>query len=187
LRTPAPFGSLHAVNANDEVPEDAFDGEDDGTELIVLRASAARWLWVLIGSMVLVTFGAGLGFSARAGIIGNVIGAIIAVVFGYCAVVALRQILDPGSLAIERLAFSVNRRRSSTKFAFADCSRFTTWRNPSRGGTWVVFDYAPDDDTPVHRANRHLMGGSRAINENYGVTPEDLAELLNKIRNAATL
>ncbi|MEO6125340.1 MAG: hypothetical protein ABIR32_16675 [Ilumatobacteraceae bacterium] len=150
---------------------------------IVLRASALRWVWVLIGSMVFVALGAGIALGAKTGIVAQVIGGTIAVVFGFCAVVGVRQMLQPGSLAVGRSSIDMIRRGRLTTYEFVDCGRFTVWRNSSRGSSFVVFDYTPDGDTELHRANRQMMGGTRLFTDNYGISADDLATMLNDVRN----
>ena len=169
-------------------PDDDHEGDHEfaAPDHLVLRASTTRWVWVLIGSMVFVTIGGGMAFGVTTGVVAHAFGACTAVLFGFCAIVAIRQILNPGSLVISRDAIQMIRRGHVTIFGVKDCGRFTTWRNPSRGTVSVVFDYAPDGDTELNRTNRRLMGGSRSISDNYGLTPEALAHLLNEVRDAAT-
>ena len=161
--------------------DDADEG-DDRADRIVLRASAFRWVWVLIGSMAFVAFGVALALGAETSGVAQVIGWILVLLFVFCAVVALRQMIDPGSLVISRTTIDMLRRGRLTSFEFADCGEFTTWRNPSRGTTFVVFDHLPDGDTEIHRANRHAMGGTRLFIDNYGMSPDALADLLNSVR-----
>lgn len=166
-----------------EEHDEAHDEEHNAGDHIVLRASAMRWVWVLIGSMVFVTLGVGMALGAETGVGGKVIGWLIALPFGFCAIVGLRQIVQPGSLAVGRTTIDMIRRGRLTTFELAACGRFSVWRNPSRGSSFVVFDYTLDGDTELHRANRQLMGGSRLLTDNYGMSADDLATLLNDVRN----
>lgn len=143
-----------------------IDDEPDG---IVLRASAQRWIWVLIGSFVFVALGAGIALGNRVGAVATVIGAVVVILFGICAVVALRQILSPGSLLITRTSIVVSAGGRLTTFEMADCGPFTAWRDPSRGNVMVVFEHLP-------------TGASRSLPETYGVPPQELADLLESIR-----
>ena len=175
-------GSLLGVS--DEASEHSDEQGPDEIDRVVLRASAARWVWILIGSMVFLAFGGGMALSARTGAAAKGIGWFIVVVFGFCAVVALRQLVSPGSLTISRTSIDMIRHGRLTTFDLADCGRFTTWRNPSRGTTTVVFDHVPDPDTEVTRTNRAVMGGSRSLPDSYGLSPQTLADLLNEARAA---
>ncbi|MCU1365682.1 MAG: hypothetical protein JWN39_1321 [Ilumatobacteraceae bacterium] len=159
------------------------DDEDRGGS-IVLRASAARWVWTLIGSLAFALFGGAMILSELTGAVAKGIGVVLFVLFGLCALVALREMRAPGSLTISRDDMNIVSRGRLTTFALADCSRFWTWRNPSRGSTHVVFDYAGDPDTELTRTNRKLMGGSRSLHESYGVSTESLVDLLNQARTA---
>ena len=170
-------------DSDDRSAESAEADADTSLDRIVLRASAIKWVWVFIGSMVFVTLAAGVALRAEAPLFAQTAGGAIALLFGFCAFVAVRQFLNPGSLVISRVAIDMIRRGRMTSFAFHDCGRFTTWLNPSRGNSMVVFDYRPDADTELHRTNRLLMGGSRSLTDNYGMSPESLAELLNQIRD----
>jgi hypothetical protein len=170
---------------SDEPDNDEWADDDaSASDRIVLRASATRWMWSLIGSMVIITFGAGMGLGARTGVVGRGLGWFLVALFGFCAVVALRGVLDPGSLVISRSEIDMVRRGRLTTFALADCGRFKTWLNPNRGSAMVVFDYAPDGDSELHRANRRLMGGSRALSDSYGLSADALAKMLNDVRRA---
>ncbi|MCU1392281.1 MAG: hypothetical protein JWM34_709 [Ilumatobacteraceae bacterium] len=168
---------------DDGLDDGLGDGLDDGLddeEGVVLRASSSRWVWSLIGSLVFLTFGAALTFSVHTGAVAKIIGGIIFATFAFCAFVAVRELAAPGSLVVTRTSVDMLTMRRHTSFALTDCSEFTTWRNPSRGTTSVVFDYAPDGDTELARENRRLMGGSRSIPDTFGVPAADLARLLNE-------
>jgi hypothetical protein len=161
------------------------DGDaDDAGDRIVLRSSVAKWVWVLIGSLVFATFGGGMAFGERTGVVAAGIGWVLIALFGFCAFTALRQVVAPGSLLVSRTSIDVVSPRRHTSFAVADCGPFLVWRNPSHGTTMVVFDYARDGDSELARQNRHLMGGSRSLPGNYGVSAQDLADLLNDVRAA---
>jgi hypothetical protein len=167
------------------VSEDFENFEDDDTpDQIILRASAGKWVWVLIGSLVFAMFGGGIALSAKTGVVAKGLGWFLVVLFGLCVVVALRELRAPGSLTISRRAIEVISRGRLTSFALADCSRFSAWRNPSRGNVVVVFDYSADGDTDLARMNRQLMGGSRSLMDGYGLSTESLVDLLNQARAA---
>jgi len=165
-------------------PGSGDDSEDRSDEVdhIVLRASAVRWLWTLVGSAVFVAFGAGIALGARTGAVAKGIGWVLIVVFGSCALVALRQLTSPGSLTINPTSLDVIRHGRLTTFELAECGPFSTWRNPSRGTTMVVFDYRLDPDTELNRTNRAVMGGSRSLPDSYGLSASALAGLLNEAR-----
>lgn len=150
----------------------------------MLRASAGKWVWVLIGALVFATFGAGLALSARTGTVAKVLGWGVVALFGFCVVIAIREMRAPGSLTISTQSIDVINRGRLSSFALADCSSFSAWRNPSTGNTMVVFDHAPDADTDVTRRNRDVMGGSRALVGEYGVSAHVLVDLLNQARAA---
>ena len=144
---------------------------EDVPDRILLRASVQRWIWVLIGSFFFVALGGGVALGKRVGVVANVIGVVIVLLFGACAAVALRQIVSPGSLLITRTSIVVSAGRRFTTFDFADCGPFSAWSNPSRGNVIVVFDHLP-------------TGASRSLPESYGVAPQELAELLESVRVA---
>ena len=171
---------------HDDERDDERDGHTDAQSWIVLRASAARWVWVLIGSLAFALFGGAMLASARTGVVAKGIGVVLLVLFGFCAVVALREMRAPGSLTVSRDEIMMVSRGRLTSFAMADCGPFRTWRNPSRGTTHVVFDYSADGDTELARTNRQLMGGSRSLHEGYGVSTESLVDLLNQARTAGS-
>jgi hypothetical protein len=141
-------------------------------------------MWPLIGSIVFVLIGAAMVLGETTHWLGKSIGAALVVVFGGCGIVAGREIVAPGALIISRRELQVMNLRRHTTFDLADCGHFAPWDNPGRGASVVVFDYARDGDSDLARENRHLMGGSRALPDNYGLRPEDLADLLNDARAA---
>ena len=179
--TDQPGGPEH----RDVAPVDGEYDDGDAGDRIVLRSSAASWVWVLIGSLVFATFGGGMAFGERTGAVAKGIGWALIALFGFCAFTALRQVVAPGSLLVSRTSIDIVGPRRHTSFAIADCGPFLVWRNPSRGTTMVVFDYAQDGETELARQNRALMGGSRSLPGNYGVSAQDLAALLNDVRNAS--
>lgn len=175
-------GDVTGGDAPDEEIVHEFHDGADAPACIVLRASSGKWVWVLIGSLVFLTFGAGLALGARTGAIAKGLGIVLIVMFGWCAVIALRQLMTPGALVITRLGFQVIGRGRVRSFAFADCGRFSVWRNPSRGSTMVVFDHVDDIDD-LARMNRQLMGASRSLPESYGLPSQALADLLDDVRS----
>jgi hypothetical protein len=160
-------------------------GQAGDEEAIILRAGSGKWLWILLGSLVFVLFGAATALGRHTGTPAKIIGGLVIVLFAFCAVTALRQILVPDSLIITSEAVEIVGRRRHTRYAMADCGRFFTWRNPNSARTIVVFDYAPDDDTELGRQNRALTGASRSIPGGYGIAADDLARLLNQARTAS--
>ena len=168
---------------DDHLDHDDHDGDHDHGA-IVLRASGAKWVWVLIGSLAFALFGAALALSVQTGVFAKGIGWVLLLMFGFCAVVSVRELRAPGSLAITKHEIDIIRRGRLTTFALADCGPFSAWRSPSKGTIMVVFDYVPDGDTDLARMNRQLMGGSRALIDAYGVSTDQLVELLNQARAA---
>lgn len=170
---------------DEPVEDEPVEDEPDAADRIVLRASAMRWVWTLIGSMVFATLGAGMALGEGTGVVARGIGWLLIGLFGFCGLVSLRQILNPGSLVVSRDGIDMIHRGRLATFSMNDCGRFTTWLNPSRGTTSVVFDYALDGDTELNRTNRRLMGGSRSFSDSYGLPAEVLAKLLNDARDGA--
>ena len=175
-------GGLTGGDRPDDESRREFDDGADAPDSIVLRASSGKWVWVLIGSLVFLTFGAGLALGAQTGAIAKGLGVVLIVMFGGCALVALRQLTTPGALVITRLGFQVIGRGRVRLFAFADCGRLSVWRNPSRGSTMVVFDHVDDVDD-LARMNRQLMGASRSLPDSYGLSTKALADLLEDVRS----
>jgi hypothetical protein len=149
---------------------------------IVLRANSGKWVLILLGSLAFVLLGGAMALGAATSGLAKAIGGVLVVLFGFCAVTALRQILVPAVLVIGPEAFELIGRGRHTTFPFDECGRFMTWRNPSNAQTLVVFDFAGDGDTELARQNRALTGGSRSLPANYGVTADELARLLNDLR-----
>jgi len=176
-----PNESEPAASGDDEIDVDEI--EDDGvSDRLVLRASAMRWVWVIIASMVFVALGAAMALGESTSGVAQLIGWLLVVAFGFCAFVAVRQMVNPGSLVVSRTTIDMLHRGRLASFDFSDCGPFTTWRNPSRGQVYVVFDHRPDGDSELNRTNRRLMGGSRLLSDNYGMSAETLADLLEGVR-----
>lgn len=159
---------------------------DELPEEIVLNPSRLKWVMVLIIGVVFSVAG---GFMASDGELFT--GLFCALFFGACALVALRMLGTSGSqLRLDRTGF-VER----TLFGHANAQR---WDEVSAfsvfdsgvSNAMVVYEPRVVDGGPAKQAlanvSRTLTGGkAHGISDTYGMSAEELAELMNAFRARA--
>jgi len=153
---------------------------------IVLNPSRAKWVMVLIIGVVFSVAG---GFMASDGDL--VTGLFCAVFFGFCALVALKMLSSSSSqLRLDRTGF-VERTLFGRANAqrWDDVSEFTVFDSGASSAI-VVYEPRVVDGGPATQAfanvSRALTGGkAHGISDTYGMSAEELADLMNAFRARA--
>ncbi|HAP74974.1 MAG TPA: hypothetical protein DCR14_02730 [Acidimicrobiaceae bacterium] len=151
----------------------------DDNPTLVLSGSPHRWVLVAVGCGAIMLVGAAIGLSGHY----EIAGWLIAAVFAYFGVVALRQARRPDHLLLHDATFQVLHMGTAVTRDFASCSEFEVWREGSN--SLVVFDHPHDDALPNAEANRAITGRSGSLPHRFGVRADELAELMNMARNRA--
>lgn len=150
-------------------------------EEIVLTVPRRNMVFLVVGGSVFTAGGILMIASGAAA------GWFVAIFFGLCLVVGVGLLLRPSRLTIDRTGMtSVNLWRSD-RFEFADCSEFTTWRNPAAPSQQlVVFDWTGVRHDSLARLSTGIAGRNAALPDTYGMSADDLAHLLNQRRASVT-
>ena len=148
---------------------------------VVLTPSRLKFLWVLLGGVV-------LGF-----------GGVIMIrqdkplgwlVFGFFALVALvgAVMLLPGAgrLLLDAEGFEVTSLFRKHRCRWVDVSAFEVTRLPPANQKMVVFDDARSKDSALAKVSRSLAGRSGGLPDSFSLSYEDLAEVMNRWRARAT-
>lgn len=149
------------------------------TPSLVLSGRPHRWGLVAVGCGLFVLLGATIGLSGHY----VVIGWVIAAVFAWLCVVAIRQTGRLDHVVLHDHTFDVVFMGTTVTRDFAECSEFSVWRDGST--SLVVFDHPLDDERPNAAANRQLTGRSGSLPHRFGVRAEELAQLMNMARSRA--
>lgn len=154
-----------------------------GTE-IVLRPSKRRTTLYFLGCLGFVIIGAMQIARHEAG----VIGWLCVLFFGLCvAVFAIQFIPGASYLRIRSDGFRFcSLFRKSPQILWRDVSNFRVTSVPPSGHRIVVFDWHAAPNRGVRRMNRHLVDATDGLPDSYGLSPEELAELLNAWRSRAS-
>ena len=114
-------------------------------------------------------------------------GWFIAVFFGLCLLVGMALMIRPSRLRIDRTGMTSFHLWRSDRFEFADCSEFSTWRNPAAPSQrLVVFDWTGVRHRRLARLSATLAGRNSALPDTYGMNADELVHLLNERRSSVT-
>jgi hypothetical protein len=147
----------------------------------VLVRSRRKWLLVLGGCLAFVAIGLwvrhddppwgwlGVGFFG--------VGALIA---------ALVLLPGAGGLQLDSDGFEITNLFRSYRCRWTEVSEFEVVRVPPSLQKMVASDHARAEDWAVARVNRSLVGRTGGLPDNYGLSHEDLAAIMNAWRTRAT-
>jgi hypothetical protein len=145
---------------------------------VTLRSSRKKMLWMLLGSLLFVAAGFWMLSDGR------VTAYLTIAFFGLCALVFGISLLPNSSyLRLAREGFTV-----CSMFR----SRFIEWRHVgefgvTRIGLKKMVGWDPSHSTSkLGRANKAMCGYASALPDTYGMKAEDLADLLNHLRDEHT-
>ena len=160
----------------DEAP--VFDSPE-----LVLRPSKRKQITALFGCLAFVGVGAWEVSSRDAGALGR----LCTLFFGLGAAVFTVQIMPGASyLRVRGDGFLYcSLFRKSPVIPWRDVSIFRVASVPPSGIRLVVFDWYTASHPAVRRVNQHLTGATDGLPDSYGLSPQELADLLNTCRSRA--
>ncbi len=148
---------------------------------VVLAPSRRKWLLVLGGCLVFVAAGLwvvhdhplsgwlGVGF------------------FGVGALVAAVMLLPgAGGLRLDSDGFEMTSLFRRHRSRWSEVGEFEVARVPPSRQKMVVFDDARTEHGALAKVNRKLVGRTGGLSDNYGLSHEDLAAVMNEWRARAT-
>jgi hypothetical protein len=162
----------------DEAP--VFDSPE-----LVLRPSKRKQITALFGCLAFVGVGVWEVSSRDAG----AFGWLCTLFFGLGAAVFTVQIMPGASyLRVRDDGFMYcSLFRKSPVIPWRDVSIFRVASVPPSGIRLVVFDWHTASHPAVRRVNQHLTGATDGLPDSYGLSPQELADLLNTCRSRATV
>jgi hypothetical protein len=146
---------------------------------ILLFPSRRKWLGMIAGSAGFVIASIFIAGS-------NPIAALMGLLFfGACLLVGI-VVLLPGSasLQLDKSGFVCTRFFRTTAYRWNEVSDFDVWR--FRTTKIVMFEVAKPHLTTLEKINRRLTGRNKGLPDTFGLTAEDLVELMTGWRNMAT-
>jgi len=143
------------------------------------RASRRKWSGLFAISVLFVALGVWMVVS------GESFGWYAIVFFAAGIVVAGWQLVVPARLTVTSTTIELVSMGKKWTLALSHCGPFTTWKNPEGGHRLVVFDYVGDSNKLLNRLSRQISGASSALPDTYGLSAEELADVLNQARAAA--
>jgi hypothetical protein len=154
---------------------------DPLSETLELRPARLKWLIIFLISA---------GFVSIAVFIGPADNPLTRLGSGgfflLCGLIALPQMLGVGGrLLLDRDGFTCKTLFNAFRCQWAECSEFAVATQGFRSA--VGFDLLSADTAHPRLAAvaRGLTGYSGGLADNYGVSPPDLADLMNRFRNRA--
>jgi hypothetical protein len=115
----------------------------------------------------------------------RIVGWLCVLFFGSCVAFFAVQLV-PGASYL-RIRSEGFRRcslfRKGPLILWRDVSDFRVASVPPTGHRIVVFDWHAAPNRSSRQIDRHLLGGTDALPDNYGLRPEELAELMNEWRS----
>jgi hypothetical protein len=106
---------------------------------------------------------------------------------GLCGVAtvinALYLFANPTYLHLDAEGFTVRRLYQSRTIRWADVETFGVIRVTPFNPKMVVWNHTPAHSTSVRALSRNLCGYEAAMPDNFGMKHEDLAALLNRLRD----
>ena len=150
-------------------------------DTLVLKPGRAKWLGVFAICVSFVAIAVWLGPSEDPMLYYGAGG-----FFLVCALVALPQMIGVGaSLALDRMGFTCRTLFKSFRREWTDCSSFA----PARVGlnTMVAFETRQDlaSHPKMSELNRQVVGAAGALPDTFGLSADELAELMNAFRDRA--
>jgi hypothetical protein len=151
-------------------------------EPITLAPSRKQWWAMVIGGgvfFVIALLGVTLG--------GDTAAIIVAAFAAFWAVLGAIMLL-PGanSLRLDKTGFEVEHFFVRKKFCWSDVSDFEVRSVGEFNGEIVAFDTAESHLSLWERINGAMIGKKRYLPNTYGMTGEDLANLMTAWKNSAT-
>jgi hypothetical protein len=148
---------------------------------VVLVPSRRKWLLVLGGCLVFVAAGLWMRHDVP------VWGWLAVAFFGVGALIAVLMLLPgAGGLRLDADGFEMTSLFRRHRSRWTEVSEFEVVRLPPSLQKMVVFDDARTKDSALAKANRSLAGRTGGLPDNYSLSYEDLAAIMNAWRARAT-
>jgi hypothetical protein len=101
-------------------------------------------------------------------------------------VAALALLPGAGGLLLDSDGFEITSLFRPYRCRWTEVSEFEVVRVPPSLQKMVAFDHARTEDRALARINRSLVGWAGGLPDNYGLSHEDLAAIMNEWRARAT-
>jgi hypothetical protein len=147
---------------------------------VTFYPSRKKWLAVLAGG-ALFTIGGVLMVRS-----GEPMGWFPLIFFALVALVAAAAMLPgAGALTLDREGFEITNLFRRYRTRWQDASGFSTTRIPPAHQRWVVYDDIRHNTKRIARINVEIVGRNAALPDTYGLSPDDLGQLMTQWRERA--
>jgi hypothetical protein len=147
---------------------------------VTLYPSRKKWLLVLVGSAL---FAVGGFWMIKTG---DGRGWLVLIFFGLAAVVAAAAMLPgAGGLALDRDGFEATNLFRRHRTLWQDSTGFQAARIPPARQMWVVYDDVTQSTRSIAKFNVGIVGRNAALPDTYGLSADDLAQLMTQWRKRA--
>ena len=140
---------------------------------VTLYPSRKKWLLVLAGSAL---FAVGGFWMIKTG---DGRGWLVLIFFGLTAAVAAAVMLPgAGALALDRDGFEATNLFRRHRTLWRDATGFQAARIPLARQRWVVYDDVTQNKKSIAKFNVGIVGRNAALPDTYGLSADDLAQLM---------
>jgi hypothetical protein len=147
---------------------------------VTLYPSRKKWLLVLAGSAL---FAVGGFWMIRQG---NAMGWVVLIFFGLVAVVAAAAMLPgAGGLTLDRDGFEATNLFRRHRTRWQDATGFQAARIPPAHQNWVAYDDVNASTKRIAKFNVGIVGRNVALPDTYGLSADNLAQLMVQWRERA--
>jgi hypothetical protein len=147
---------------------------------VTLYPSRKKWLLVFAGSAL---FAVGGFWMIRQG---NAMGWAVLIFFGLAAVVGAAAMLPgAGGLTLDREGFETTNLFRRHRTRWQDATGFQAARIPPAHQKWVVYDDVNVSTKRIAKFNVGIVGRNGALPDTYGLSADNLAQLMAQWRERA--
>jgi hypothetical protein len=147
---------------------------------VTLYPSRKKWLLVFAGGAL---FASGGVWMIRSG---EWTGWFPLVIFALVVVIAAVAMLPgAGALTLDREGFEITNLFRRHRTSWQDALRFATARIPPATQRWVVYDDLGHSAKQLAKINVEIVGRNAALPDTYGLSSDDLGQLMTEWRERA--
>jgi hypothetical protein len=147
---------------------------------VTLYPSRRKWLLVFTGGALFAVGGVWMVKS------GDATGWFPLIFFLLVALVAAVAMLPgAGALMLDREGFQITNLFRRHRTPWRDAVHFTASSIPPARQRWVVYDDVSQSTKPVAKINVAIIGRNAALPDTYGLSPDDLGQLMTQWRERA--
>jgi hypothetical protein len=147
---------------------------------LTLYPSRKKWLLVLAGSAL---FAVGGFWMIKTG---DARGWLVLIFFGLAAAVAAVAMLPgAGALTLDAQGFEATNLFRRHRTRWQDTTGFQAARIPPARQMWVVYDDITQNKKSIAKFNIGIVGRNAALPDTYGLSADDLAQLMAQWRGRA--